>query len=51
MRTCNFVYAKKIHCILNVNQPQWLKSCVKFNTQKIIDAEKMVINMEKQCTN
>ena len=31
---------KKIHCILEFNQSQWLKPYVEFNTQKRIEAEK-----------
>ena len=31
---------KKIHCILEFNQAQWLKQYVKFHTQKRIEAEK-----------
>ena len=31
---------KKIHCVLESNQSQWLKPYVKFNTQKRIKAEK-----------
>ena len=31
---------KKIHCILELNQFQWLKEYVEFNTQKRIEAEK-----------
>ena len=32
-------YLKKIHCVLEFNQSQWLKLYVEFNTQKI-EAEK-----------
>ena len=31
---------KKLHCVLEFNQFQWLKQYVKFNTQKSIEAEK-----------
>ena len=31
---------KKIHHILEFNQPQWLKPYIEFNTKKRIDAEK-----------
>ena len=42
---------KKIYCVLEFNQSQWLKIYVEFNTQKIIEAEKMETKMEKDCTN
>ena len=31
---------KKIHCILEFNQSQWVKPCIEFNTHKRIEAEK-----------
>ena len=31
---------KKIHCVLEFNQCQWLKQYVEFNTQKRIEGEK-----------
>ena len=32
---------KKIHCVLEFNQSQWLKPYVEFNTHKRIEAEKI----------
>ena len=43
MKTCNFkdrIKAKKIHCVSEFNQSQWLKPYVKFNTKNRIEAEK-----------
>ena len=34
------VKLKKLHHALEINQSQWLKQCVEFNTQKRIEAEK-----------
>ena len=34
------IKTKKIHCVLEFNQSQWLKPYIEFNTQKRIDAEK-----------
>ena len=34
------IEAKKIYCVLEFNQSQWLKQYVEFNTQKRIEAEK-----------
>ena len=31
---------KKIHCVLQSNQSQWLKPRIEFNTQKGVEAEK-----------
>ena len=31
---------KKIHCILEFNQSQWIKPYIEFNTRKTIEAEK-----------
>ena len=42
---------KKIHRILEFNQPQWFKPNIEFNTQKRIEAEKMETKMERRCTN
>ena len=41
---------KKIHHALEINQSQWLKQSVEFNTQKRV-GEKNVAKMEKCCTN
>ena len=45
------IEAKKIHRALEFNEPQWLKQYVEFNTKKRIEAEKMVLKMERRCTN
>ena len=34
------IKTKKIHCVLQSNQSQWLKPCIEFNTQKGVEAEK-----------
>ena len=31
---------KKIHCVLEFNKSQWLKTCFEMNKQKIIEADK-----------
>ena len=36
------IETKKIYCVLEFNKSQWLKQYVEFNTQKRIEAEKMV---------
>ena len=33
------IKTKRIHCVLEFNQSQWLKQYVEFNTQKVIEAE------------
>ena len=45
------IEATKIHRVLEFSQCQWLKQYVEFNTQKIIETEKMLKKMEKSCTN
>ena len=35
------IKTKEIHCALEFNWSQWLKSYVEFNKQKIIEVEKM----------
>ena len=46
---------KKKHCILELNQSQWLKLYIEFNTQKRIEAEKIrtkrksVVQINEQC--
>ena len=42
---------KKLHRILEFNQPQWLKHYVDFNTQKRTEAEKNGDKDENRCTN
>ena len=46
---------EKIHRILELNQSQWLKQYVEFNTQKRLEAKKkkkkMAKKMEKRFTN
>ena len=39
---------KKVHCILEFNQSQWLKQYTELN-EKRIEAEKMETKMEKRC--
>ena len=34
------IKTKKIHCVLEFNQSQWLKKYVEFNTEKRIEIEK-----------
>ena len=41
------IEAKKIHHVLEYNQPQWLKQYVEFNTQQRIEAEKRRNNDRK----
>ena len=41
---------KKIHCVFEFNQSQWLTPYVEFNIQKRIEAEKMERNMKNHCT-
>ena len=45
MKTCNFTWdlglkLQKIHHVLELNQLQWSKSYIEFNTRKKIEAEK-----------
>ena len=40
----------KINRVLELNQSQWLKEYVEFNSQKRIEIEKMATKMEKRCT-
>ena len=40
-----------MHRIVAFNQSQWLKSYIKFNTQKRIEAEKVMTEIEKCNTN
>ena len=51
---CFIMETKKIHCVLELNQSQRLKSyVVKFIVQKRIEAKmetKMEAKMEKHCT-
>ena len=41
------IKTKKIHCILEFNQSQWLKPYNEFNTQKRIKTEKKKIKRSK----
>ena len=34
------IKSKKIHCILEFNQSQWLKPYIEFNARKMMEAEK-----------
>ena len=36
---------KKVHCILEFNQSQWLKPYIEFNAHKRIEAEKIMTKM------
>ena len=40
-------FLMKIHCVLEFNQSQQLKTYAEFNTEKRMEAEKMMIRMEK----
>ena len=42
---------KKMHRALEFNQSQWLKLYIEFNMQTRTEAEKIMANMEKRCTN
>ena len=42
---------KKIFDVQEFNQSDWLKQHVEFNTQKRIEAEKVVTKTEKRCAN
>ena len=42
---------KKIYRVLEFNESQWLKQYVEFNTQKRIEAKKLMTKIEKRCTN
>ena len=41
----------KIHLVSEFNQSQWLKRYAEFDTQKRIEAEKIVSKMEECCKN
>ena len=49
-KTCNFfrisIEAKKIHRVLEFNRSKWLKQFFEFNTQKRIQAEKLVTKIK-----
>ena len=38
---------KKINRVLGFNKSQWLKICIEFNTQKIIESEKIITKKKK----
>ena len=42
---------KEIHGVLEFNQPQWIKLYIEFNTQKRIEAEKIMTKMGNHCRN
>ena len=42
------IEAKKIHCVLEMNQWQWLKPYTEFNTEKEQSQKKIRTKMEKR---